>query len=154
MRAKTIIGWREWVGLPELGAPGVRAKIDTGAKTSSIHAYGIKQLTRDGQPWVSFKLHPLQRRREPEVACTVPILEQREVTSSNGVTQLRFVIKTPLVMGPYTFDIELTLTRRDAMGYRMLIGREALTGLFIVDSAGSYAFGEHREAEFYPNLKR
>lgn len=140
-KLKTIIGWREWASLPEFGAHEVNAKIDTGAKTSAIHAFRIVEKKIDGVMHVEFYLHPLQRRRHPEIFCRAPIADRRLVRSSNGQEQLRPVIRTRLRLGVRSWLIDLTLTNRDAMGFRMLIGRDALRRRFLVDPGASYLLG-------------
>lgn len=149
-RSRTIIGWREWCGLPELGLPGVLAKVDTGARTSALHAFRIKPFQRDGEQWVRFAAHPVQRRRKPEIHAEARVVDERRITSSNGTTELRLVIATIVVLGTYRFETELTLASRDEMGYRMLLGRQALTGRFVVDSALSLTLGDRDEARLYP----
>lgn len=139
---RPIIGWREKVAFPELGVETINAKIDTGARTSAIHAFKIEECELDGVPAVSFKLHPKQRRKKPEISCCVPITDRRVVTSSNGQRQKRYTITTNLVIGVYTWPIELTLTDRDDMTYRLLIGREALRNRFLIDASGSYKLGQ------------
>jgi hypothetical protein len=142
MKSRLIIGWREWAGLPDFAIPEIKAKIDTGAKTSALHAYRIKKVMRDGKPWAEFFVHPVQRRRKPEIKCAAPIVDEREVRSSNGSVQTRLVVSTMLELGPFTRKIELTLTNRDEMGFRLLIGRQALAKRYLVDSGLSYGLGE------------
>lgn len=141
MRARTIIGWRECVGLPDFGIDEIKAKVDTGARTSAIHAFKIKHFKKDDEDWVRFKIHPRQRRRKPEFECEARMVDIRTVTSSNGQREKRVFIKTRMKIGPYLFPVELSLANRDEMGFRMLIGRGALKKRFIVDSASSYTLG-------------
>lgn len=148
MRSKLIIGWREWASLPDLGVDHIKAKIDTGAKTSAIHAYKVKKFIEGGAPWAEFRLHPVQKRKRPEIRCRAPIVDERPVKSSSGHAETRFVVKTLVRMGPVDREIELTLTNRDEMGFRMLIGRQALAKYFIVDSGLSYGLGEPDEPNF------
>lgn len=136
---RPIVGWREWVALPGLGVPAIKAKIDTGAKTSAIHAWDVHHFKKDGVEHVRFNLHPEQRNDTDEIACECPLLDTRVITSSNGMKQRRFVIAVDLEMGDMTYPIELTLTNRDTMGFRMLIGRQALNGRWLVDPALSFA---------------
>lgn len=138
---KIIIGWREWVGLPELGVTGIKAKLDTGARTSSIHAFNVTQFDKPTGMWVSFVIHPVQGRKLPEIACSLPVLGRRVVTSSNGARETRYVVKTSLGLGGMSWPIELTLTNRDEMGFRMLIGREAMRRRVLVDPGKSYQLG-------------
>ncbi|WP_374764313.1 ATP-dependent zinc protease family protein [Yunchengibacter salinarum] len=138
-----IIGWREWASLPAFGVNAIKAKIDTGARTSAIHAFHLHcWYDSEQQAHVSFRLHPRQRHRAPEVAVTAPVVEWRSVKSSNGKVEKRPVVRTRLKLGPMEQTVLLTLTNRDEMGFRMLIGREALKRRFIVDSALSYGLGE------------
>jgi len=140
-REPFLIGWREWAGLPELCDIPVKAKIDTGARTSAIHAWNIKRFEKDGAPWVSFELHPVQKDNRTRIACTAPIHDVREVRSSDGATQTRIVIRTRLKLGGRSWPIELTLARRDQMGFRMLIGRTALKRRVLIDPAKSFLCG-------------
>lgn len=137
-RPKAVIGWREWVGLPDLGVEKVKAKIDTGARTSAIHAFEIRPFERDGQRYVSFLLHPVQHHRHPEVACEARVADERIVTSSNGEREKRYVVETRIQLGEEVWPIELTLTNRDEMGFRMLLGRRAVRRRFVVDPGGSF----------------
>ncbi|WP_417520084.1 ATP-dependent zinc protease [Minwuia sp.] len=139
-----LIGWREWVGLPDLGIATVKAKVDTGASTSSLHAIDIQPFDKDGEPHVRFLVHPVQRRRRPEIICVAAVHDHRPVTSSSGHKEERYVIRTRASVGPLTWPIEITLTDRDAMGFRMLLGREALRRRFMVDSGHSFVAGAQR----------
>ena len=137
--ARQIIGWREWVGLPELGIRRLKAKIDTGARTSALHAFSVEAYTEDdGCEWVRFGVHPRQHSVEKEVYCQAPIVDRRLVRDSGGHQEERIVIATVATMGEYRFPLELTLTARDDMLFRMLLGRTAMRGLFVVDPARSF----------------
>ncbi|MBT5766269.1 30S ribosomal protein S6--L-glutamate ligase [Emcibacteraceae bacterium] len=125
------VGWEEWLSLPELGLPALKAKTDTGARTSAIHAFAIQPFGSDKKPYVRFGVHPVPDNTDIEVYCSAPVVGQREVTSSNGQTELRYVIKTPITIGERTWDIEITLTNRENMAYRMLLGRSALDELAV-----------------------
>ncbi|WP_230208070.1 ATP-dependent zinc protease [Microlunatus sp. Gsoil 973] len=129
-----VVGWREWIGLPGLGVDWLKAKIDTGAQTSSLHAFGTEEFVRDGTDWVRFEIHPLQRNARDAVWVELPVHDRRRVRSSNGLAQDRFVVLMDVRLLDRVITAEVTLTRRDAMGYRMLIGREALAQGFMVDS--------------------
>jgi hypothetical protein len=140
----TTIGWREWVRLPELGDVLVKAKVDTGARTSTLHAYDIEEITREGEPWLRFSFHPNQRDELTEVSTEAPLIDRRSVTPSSGTSELRYVVSTIAVVDGTSIPIELTLTRRDEMGFRMLLGRSAMRGRFIVDPRRSYRTAESR----------
>lgn len=142
---KPALGWREWVGLPDLGVDAVKAKVDTGAKTSAVHAWDLTEATGpDGIPVIRFTLHPVQRDDTVAVAAEAPLVEWREVRSSNGDAERRPVIPATVVVAGYRFAIELTLSRRDQMGFRMLLGRSALRRRFVVDPGASYRGGGNR----------
>lgn len=135
---RPVIGWREWVGLPAWLELPVKAKIDSGARTSSIHSFGTRRFTDAGTPMVEFILHPLQRRSQPAITCIAPIKDERWVRSSNGERALRIVVETEARLGDVAWPIELTLATRDVMGFRMLLGREAVRGRFLIDPARSF----------------
>lgn len=136
------LGWREWVGLPELGLPAIKAKVDTGARTSALHAFELKTFDQDGQQRVEFKIHPKQRNTEEVTICVADVVAERIVTDSGGHKEQRLIIITPLTIGPYTWPIEMTLTARDNMMFRMLLGRTAIEGIAKVDPASSYMVGK------------
>jgi hypothetical protein len=135
---KKTIGWREWVRLPDLHVGRIKAKIDTGARTSALHAFKITPFTKDGAAYVRFIIHPLQRQRKPEVSCVALVIDHRGVTDSGGRVEQRYVIRTNLKIGTRRWPIELTLTNRDQMGFRMLIGRQALRRRYLVDTGRSF----------------
>ncbi len=136
--SNTLAGWREWVQLTDVGVPWIKAKLDTGAQTSSIHAYDVEAFDRDGAAWVRFRIRPWQRSDADEVQVECPVLDVRRVRSSSGHVEERFVVSMRLVLVGHEVDAEVTLTNRDAMGFRMLVGREALSRGFVVDSARSF----------------
>lgn len=136
-----IIGWREWVGLPELGIAHIKAKVDTGARTSALHAFSVKPFRKAGSRWVRFKVHPLQKDADVEVTCTAEVIDRRVVSDSGGHREQRDVIATEVVLGPQRWPIELTLTDRETMLFRMLLGRTALHARFLVAPGRSYRVG-------------
>lgn len=137
-----IIGWREWVALPDLGVGAVKAKIDTGARSSSLHAWDVEEIDGGAGPArVRFVLHPAQRDLSPTVAAEADLIGMRDVRSSNGEVESRPVIRTTLVLAGRSWPIELTLTRRDQMGFRMLLGRRALRRRFVIDPGVSFVAG-------------
>jgi hypothetical protein len=141
---KPVIGWREWVGLPDLKIEKVKAKIDTGARSSSLHAFDVKIYKRSGGEYVKFKVHPKQRSSKPTVFCSAKIIEYRKIRSSNGQTELRPVIVTPVSLLGQIWPIEVTLTNRDEMGFRMLLGRESFSNRFYIDASNSF-FGNKQQ---------
>jgi ribosomal protein S6--L-glutamate ligase len=137
-KEKTIIGWNEWVGLPQLNLPLIKAKVDTGARTSALHAFSVDPFTKGGAPWVSFSLHPLQQSRAPLVTCEAPVIDRRLVTDSGGRGERRLVIETLATIGGMSRAIEITLTNREKMAYRMLLGRQGVRKFgFLVNPAQS-----------------
>ncbi len=141
-KTKLQIGWREWVGLPELGVGAVKAKVDTGARTSAIHAFGVQPFEVGDETWVRFQLHPRQRARRPTITCEAPVFDHRPIRSSNGEVQERYVILTDLEMAGQTWSIELSLASRDNLGFRMLLGRRGLRRHVVIDPARSYVTGK------------
>ena len=133
-----VLGWREWLALPEFGIDYIKAKIDTGARTSALHAFYLEPFTRDDKPWIRFGIHPRQRSTDEVVHCEAPVLDQRNVTDSGGHKEQRYVIKTPVRLGERLVDIEMTLTDRENMRFRMLLGRTAMRGHCVVDPQRSY----------------
>jgi ribosomal protein S6--L-glutamate ligase len=138
----SVLGSEEWCVFEQLGIPAIRARVDSGAKTSSIQAANIKIVMRGGHEWVQFEVHPLQKNRSITISCEAPLIDRRTVRSSSGVSEERLVVKTPLKLGDNTFDIELTLTNRENMDFRMLLGREALSGRFVVDPGQRLLMGD------------
>jgi len=126
------------VQLPDVGVPWIKAKLDTGAQTSSIHAYEVEAFDRDGEAWVRFGIRPWQKSDADEVVVERRVVDVRRVRSSSGHVDERFVVTLPLVLVGHRVEAEVTLSNRDSMGFRMLIGREALSRGFVVDSARSF----------------
>ncbi len=145
---KIVIGWKEWCAFPDLGLPAIKAKVDTGAKTSCLHAYDIQTFTKDGLKFVRFKVHPLQKNDVLEVECSAPLSDYRNVTSSNGEREERYVIKTPMILNEKTIETEVSLTSRHQMTFRMLLGRDAISQAeFIVDPSKDFLLGEMLNAQ-------
>jgi hypothetical protein len=138
MSTKLPIGWREWLGFPELDIPRIKAKIDTGARTSALHAFMLEPFTRDKQPWVRFAIHPIQGDSETVVECEAPIKDQRVVRDSGGHEEMRYVIETLITIGDEVIKAEVTLTDRDGMTFRVLLGRTALRKRYVVHPGRSY----------------
>lgn len=136
-----IIGWREWVSMPDLGLVAIKAKLDTGAKTSSLHAFDISLEKKGVKTYVNFKVHPIQGDFTVVIACRAPLVDIRSVTDSGGHKEDRYVIRTTLILGSIKRKIELTLSNRETMKFRMLIGRGALKH-FYIDAAQSYLTGK------------
>lgn len=133
-----LIGWREWLALPALGISQIKAKIDTGARSSALHAFDLHPFEQDGQPWLRFSVHPYQRNSDRTIIAQAPLIDEREVRNSGGKAELRPVIATSVCLNGQQWSIELTLTNRDVMGFRMLLGRQALRQRFWVDPGRSY----------------
>jgi hypothetical protein len=137
-----LMGWREWVSLPELGIPAIKAKIDTGARTSALHTFRIEPFIKDEVEHIQFWIHPLRKKKEIELVCEAPVIEKRVVKDSGGHSEVRYVICTPISIGGRTWDIEITLTDREDMIFRMLIGRTAIdNGHITINPSASYLYG-------------
>lgn len=135
---KKMLGWREWVALPDLAVAAIKAKVDTGARTSALHAFRVEAFHVRGVRVARFAIHPYQRRSDIEIVCEAPVVDERMVSDSGGHRERRLVIVTQVQVGGEAWPIEMTLTNRDNMGFRMLLGRSALCGRFFVDAEMSY----------------
>ena len=136
--SRLIVGWQEWVALPDLGLPALKAKIDTGAKTSALHTHFIEPYGNGRRLKVRFAVRPSPESSDLEIAASADVVDRREVLSSNGVPELRYVIMTTLRIGGREWPIEVTLTNRERMAYRMLIGRQAIRSDMLVDCRASF----------------
>ena len=136
--SNTLAGWREWAQLPDIGVPWIKAKLDSGAQTSSIHAYDVTAFARDGADWVRFRVRPWQRSDEDEAVVECPVHDHRRVRSSSGHVDERIVVLMRLVLVGRDVTAEVTLSNRDEMGFRMLVGRQALRHGFVVDASRSF----------------
>ena len=144
MKDLITLGWREWVALPELGIARIKAKVDTGARTSALHAFEVSPFVEGGVQRVKFRLHPRQRNTKNQITCVADVLDQRNVTDSGGHTEERWVIETLLSIGAHSWPIAVTLTARDNMRFRMLLGRTTLQDKAIVNSSKSYLVGKKK----------
>ncbi|MGB1109098.1 MAG: ATP-dependent zinc protease [Gammaproteobacteria bacterium] len=142
MSATQTLGWREWVSLPDLGIDRIKAKVDTGARTSALHAFDVRLEDGEDQPMVRFSVHPKQRNNDEVIQCLAPLLDERAVRDSGGHSEDRYVIETQIQIGPLIHTVEMTLTNRDNMGFRMLLGRTAMAGNYQVDPGRSYLMGK------------
>jgi hypothetical protein len=137
-RERQIIGWREWVALPDLGVTEVKAKVDTGADNSSLHAFNMKRFSDDGVEKVRFEIHPRQRKRKPSIECMAEVVGERRVKNPGGRTEIRPVIRTTLIIAGQELEALVNLTTRDEMTFRMLLGRRTVRRHFVVDPGRSY----------------
>lgn len=138
VRKYPIIGWREWVQLPDLNISNIKAKVDTGARTSALHAFSLKPFSENGKNKISFDIHPLQHNTSELITCVADIVDRRLVTDSGGHEEERYVIETTIGIALQTWPIEITLTERENMLFRMLLGRSALRKRFMVNPARSF----------------
>jgi hypothetical protein len=148
------IGWREWLSLPQLGIPHLKAKVDTGARTSALHACYVEPYRAHGIRMVRFGIHPLQRRTDIIIECNAAVLDRRHVTDSGGHREKRYVIETLAELGDVSWPLELTLTNRDSMRFRMLLGRTAMENRFVVIPSSSYLLGRRPARDRYPAESR
>lgn len=140
MKKKKLIrvGWREWISLPELGIERIKIKIDSGARTSALHAYNIQPFKEEGRHFIRFKVHPFQRCKDVMNKCIAEVKDIRWITDSGGHRERRYVIRTLINLGEFSWPIEVTLTNRDTMNFRMLLGRTAMKHRMLVDPAKSF----------------
>lgn len=143
----TTIGWREWVQMPDLGVGEIKAKVDTGADNSSLHAFNIERFQRNGVSHVRFEIHPHQRKRKPSIACEAEVVTERKVKNPGGNIELRPVIETTLIVAGTEISALINLTTRDQMTFRMLLGRRTIRSHFIVDPGHSYLGGRPTRME-------
>ncbi|MBB63898.1 MAG: ATP-dependent zinc protease [Waddliaceae bacterium] len=151
----SLIGWREWCVCSQLDIPAIKAKIDTGAKTSSLHAANIVPFKKGDNKYVRFLVHPLQGHAEVELECEALVIDYRGVMSSNGHIENRYVIRVEMQLGTLKWPIDLTLSNRDPLKFRMLLGRDALSGHFMIDPYRSYLQGKFSQTEvrqFYQEM--
>lgn len=141
-QGKIILGSEEWCSLPELGIPAIKARVDSGAKTSALHAVNIAPFIKEGEDWVRFDINPIQKNEKTIIHCESKLIDKRIVKSSSGYREQRYVIQTMLEIGNEIWPIEMTLTNRDSMGFRMLLGREAMSGRTMVDPEEKYVLGQ------------
>ncbi|MEP6931986.1 MAG: RimK/LysX family protein, partial [Flavobacterium sp.] len=139
---KVILGSEEWCSFPELGIPTIKARVDSGAKTSAMHAINIAPFIKNDANWVKFDINPIQNNIKTIIHCEAPLVDKRIVKSSSGFREHRYVIQTNIKIGDVKWPIEMTLTNRDSMGFRMLLGREAMSGRVLVDPEEKYLLGQ------------
>ncbi|MGH8870762.1 MAG: ATP-dependent zinc protease family protein [Acidimicrobiia bacterium] len=144
---KTVIGWREWVQLPELGVFEMKVKVDTGADNSSLHAFNVERFERDGAQYVRFEIHPRQRSRNPTIKCEAPLAMEKKVKNPGGRSELRPVVRTRVIVAGVELEALVNLTSRDEMGFRMLLGRRAVRSKFVIDPGRSYLGARPRRDE-------
>jgi len=149
MNGSLKLGWREWCTLPNLGIPAIKAKVDTGAKTTWLHTFSIEPYTENGIPCVRFKVHPLQKNDNVVLECTAPIKDEREVSDSGGHKEMRYIIETTLLIGDKSRLIEMSLTNRDTMRFRMLLGRRAMKENTVIHPDASYLNGRLKARTLY-----
>ncbi|RLA14039.1 MAG: ATP-dependent zinc protease [Gammaproteobacteria bacterium] len=143
------LGWREWAALPDLGLPAIKVKVDTGARTSALHAFYTEKYRLDSVDMVKFLIHPIQRNFDFQVECHAPLVDFREVSDSGGHREMRYVIETSIVIGNSNWPIEITLTNRDNMRFRMLLGRRAMEARAVIEPGASYLNGKLKARKLY-----
>jgi hypothetical protein len=147
LNSRRTAGWREWVGLTGLGVESIKAKLDTGARTSAIHAFDVESYKRDGELRVRFLIHPLQKDDRLAVACDEKVEDVRSVSNPGGRREKRYIVRTELSLGGEAWPIDLSLTDRDEMGFRLLIGRTAMHGRLLVDPQRSFRLGTKKRSK-------
>jgi hypothetical protein len=148
------VGWKEWVSLPDLNIPAIKAKVDTGARTSALHAFQISAVKKSSGHWVRYVVKPLRKNPEIEVPCESRLLERRDIKDSGGHVESRYVIETTVVMGAMTWSVALSLTNREDMLFRMLLGRTALSHNMIIYPHKKYLTGKAKLKTCYPELRK
>ena len=138
---KIIVGWREWVSLPDLGIKSIKAKMDTGAKTSALHTYFIEPINNSERPMVRFGIHPMQKSVKNDTICIADIVDERRIVDSGGHPELRYIIRTSILVGNKKWPVDLSLTNREQMRFRLLIGRAAISEQLIIDPKLSFTLG-------------
>ena len=144
---RPVIGWREWVQLPDLGVHEIKAKVDTGADNSSLHAFEMERFERDGVEMVRFELHPRQRKKKPSISCEAEVVGEKKVKNPGGRREIRPIIRTTLVVAGKDIEARVNLTTRDEMTFRMLLGRRTIRKNFLVDPGRSYLGGRPAKLE-------
>ena len=150
---KSVMGWREWPALPDLGIPAVKAKVDTGARSSILHASGITPFKKKGRRWVQFFVRPLQRDARVVIKAEGRVVDRRNFRSSHGHTELRYVIRTRIRLEGRLWNTDLALANRDEMGFRMLLGRATVRERFTVDPGGSFLLGKPKVKALYKDMR-
>lgn len=150
---KLNVGWREWIALPWLGLPAIKAKIDTGARTSCLHAIKIRPFKEKGQKYVRFTVHPLQKRKSVSHQCVAPVVDRRFIKDSGAHRELRYVIRTPVVVGNHEYEIEISLTNRSGMDFRMLLGRTAMKDITVIPTE-SFITGRKKRKDILQLYKK
>ena len=143
------VGWREWAMLPALNIPAIKVKIDTGARTSALHAFTVEEFSENSITKVRFGMHPIRHHPDIERTCVAEVIDQRVISDSGGHKEMRYVIQTPIRIGEQEWNIELTLTNRESMNFRMLLGRTAMTNRLLVDPTSSYLMGTYSIEDAY-----
>ncbi len=149
---KQVIGWREWVALPELNIPAIKVKVDSGARTSALHTFELNRIKKKGKDLVEFQLHPLRNRTDIVIKCRTEIIDVRSVKDSGGHAEDRYIISTKVALNNLIWEIELSLTNREDMLFKMLLGRTALVNAnLFIDPAKSYCYGKELIQEYNDN---